>query len=127
MRVLKFPVIVARTGHDHVDVAIGSRMEFAGAEVAIVDGRIDLLHLDRVRRGLVHGDAGRAAELLVIPVPQSTDWRALALKVAWQVLREPGGESSRTANGFPEGTVRLLLRTMPEGVRNRTPVGRFRG
>lgn len=43
------------------------------------------------------------------------------------VRRGPGGESSRTANGFPEGTVRLLLRTMPEGVRNRTPVGRFRG
>ena len=36
-------------------------------------------------------------------------------------------KSSRTANGFPEGTVRLLLRTMPEDVRNRTPVGRFRG
>ena len=39
----------------------------------------------------------------------------------------PAAKAPRTANGFPEGTVRLLLRTMPEGVRNRTPVGRFRG
>ena len=72
---------------------------------------------------------GRLRPTTKIQTAESAVRKAIRQKIRRQktVRRGPGGESSRTANGFPEGTVRLLLRTMPEGVRNRTPVGRFRG
>jgi len=72
---------------------------------------------------------GRFRLTTKIRTAESAVRKAIRQKIRRQktVRRGPGGESSRTANGFPEGTVRLLLRTMPEGVRNRTPVGRFRG
>ena len=72
---------------------------------------------------------GRFRLTTKIRTEESAVRKAIRQKIRRQktVRRGPGGESSRTANGFPEGTVRLLLRTMPEGVRNRTPVGRFRG
>lgn len=72
---------------------------------------------------------GRLRLTTKIRTEESAVRKAIRQKIRRQktVRRGPGGESSRTANGFPEGTVRLLLRTMPEGVRNRTPVGRFRG
>ena len=72
---------------------------------------------------------GRIRLTTKIRTAESAVRKAIREKIRRQktVRRGPGGESPRTANGFPEGTVRLLLRTMPEGVRNRTPVGRFRG
>ena len=72
---------------------------------------------------------GRFRLTTKIRTAESAVRKAIRQKIRRQktVRRGPGGESSRTANGFPEGTVRLLLRTMPEDVRNRTPVGRFRG
>lgn len=72
---------------------------------------------------------GRLRLTTKIRTAESAVRKAIRQKIRRQktVRRGPGGESSRTANGFPEGTVRLLLRTMPEGVRNRTPIGRFRG